>query len=79
MAAQPDLCKTCLETLIISPEDRFSNVTSYNTACKFSPFHCFVLKCDVDEYLNQYSNIRMGIQIIFEYSILNEIFSHHYT
>ena len=32
---------------------------------------------DVNEYLNQYSNIRVGIQIIFEYSMVNGIiFSH---
>ena len=29
---------------------------------------------DVNEYLNQYSNIRMGIRIIFEYSMVNDIF-----
>ena len=28
---------------------------------------------DVNEYLNQYSNIRMGIRIIFEYSMVNDI------
>ena len=28
---------------------------------------------DVNEYLNQYSNIRMGIRIIFEYSMVNNI------
>ena len=28
---------------------------------------------DVNEYLNQYSNIRMGIRIIFEYSMVNYI------
>ena len=26
---------------------------------------------DVNEYLNRYSNIRKGIQIIFEYSMVN--------
>ena len=32
---------------------------------------------DVNEYLNRYSNIRMGIRIIFEYSMVNNIiFSH---
>ena len=32
---------------------------------------------DVKEYLNGYSNIRMGIRIIFEYSMVNDInFSH---
>ena len=31
------------------------------------------IKCkDVNEYLNQYSNIRMGIRIIFEYSMVND-------
>ena len=35
---------------------------------------------DVNEYLNRYSNIRMGIRIIFEYSMVNDIFfSHHNT
>ena len=28
---------------------------------------------DVNEYLNRYSNIRMGIQIIFEYSMVKDI------
>ena len=28
---------------------------------------------DVNEYLNQYSNIRMGIRIIYEYSTVNDI------
>ena len=32
---------------------------------------------DVNEYLNRYLNIRMGIRIIFEYSMVNGIiFSH---
>ena len=35
---------------------------------------------DVNEYLNQYLNIRMGIRIIFEYSMVNYIiFSHRNT
>ena len=33
---------------------------------------------DVNEYLNRYSNIHIGIRIIFEYSMVNNInFSHH--
>ena len=34
---------------------------------------------DVNEYLNQYSNIRMGIRIIFEYSMVNDIFFFFFT
>ena len=32
-----------------------------------------ILNKDVNEYLNQYSNICMGIRIIFEYSMVNDI------
>ena len=35
--------------------------------------HAMVQTKDVNEYLNQYSNIRMGIRIIFEYSMVNDI------
>ena len=34
----------------------------------------YVIYCkDVNEYLNRYSNIRMGIRIIFEYSMVNDV------
>ena len=31
----------------------------------------------VNEYLNRYSNIRMGIRTIFEYSMVNDIICSH--
>ena len=40
--------------------------------CKNTRFQLKKSK-DVNEYLHRYSNIRMGIRIIFEYSMVNEV------